>query len=220
MKRDDIILKQLYEDIYKGDYLRSESDEFDWESFRLNPNSGSMSVSLLESFEKIGQNKTRDGEEDVFEITLKDGLVFYLHMNYVNSDTTKRLVDTNSISADKKGRNDIAELYDKFFVGDQYGEVCFIQFKDSDGRHRQTGEVGISAIELFATLRTAIIDSYSNRNFDNLKALIMRVDNNEHKRVVLYTNLLKRYMKDRFPNVFVDDFSEKDNNMTLVIAAK
>ena len=218
--KDQEALKNLYEDIYKKDYLRCENpDKYDWQDFSDHKYSGGFSCFLIESFEKIATQPTKQGEEDVYNIVLRDGLQFTLNMNYINAETSKEYPEKKALNASHKGREDIADLYESSFSGVE-GRVCVIQFMDSENRQRQTGEVGVAAVELFGLLRNAILDSIKNNKYQNLSALVIRVSNSEPKRISLYSKMLKKYLSHEFPNVFVDDFSEQEDKYTLVVAAK
>lgn len=219
-KKDYHILESLYSELKMDDYFLSESSNFDWDKFFTQKYGGNYSVFLIEDFQKSETRPTKDGEEDVYDITLADGSEFQLFMNYVTPEKSKNFMRQSSMNLSHKGRNDLAELYDKFFNEESpHGSVCFIQFKDAEERHNITGNVGILAIELFAILRNAILDSFSSGKMEGLKGLIIRVNNDESKRIKLYQKLIKKYLT-QFNNVFIDDFSEKEKYITLVIATK
>jgi hypothetical protein len=219
--KDQEVLKNLYEDIYKKDYLRCDNpDEYDWQDFSDQKYSGGFSYLLIESFEKIATKPSKDGEEDFYEIVLRDGLKFTLRMNYISPNNTKNFIKEKEANASTKPDNDIESAYENFFGDGNVGSVCVIQFEDSEGRTRQTGEVGISSIELFGTLRTAIIDSMQQNKFKNLIGLMIRASNSEPKRIGLYQKMVEKYMKNTFPVVFIDPITEKGDGYTLIVARK
>lgn len=218
---DKEALKNLYEDIYKKDYLRCENpDEYNWQDFSDQKYSGGFSYLLIESFEKIATKPSKDGEEDFYEIVLRDGLKFSMRMNYISDKNAVFLIKSKESTASAKQNNTIESAYENFFGNGNVGSVCIIQFEDSEGRTRQTGEVGISSIELFGTLRTAIIDSMQQNKFKNLIGLMIRASNSEPKRIGLYQKMVEKYMKNDFPVVFIDPVTEKGEGYTLIVARK
>jgi hypothetical protein len=224
---DKAKISLLYEDMYIKDFLKieeSEIDSYDWELFFEHRYMGIFSSVILEHFEKIYDNKiTADGTEDLYLITLKDGNTFHLVIDYSSHDTSKTIVDERILSYNMKNETKVlASLYEKYFKDFKPNEYLgLIQFKDSQGRHKITGDVGISSHELFSSLKQAIIDSFWGGNrLDNLRGFIIRVDNNEIRRLKLYQMLVKKFLSKEFPNMFVDEESESRVGMTLLVVSK
>jgi hypothetical protein len=65
--------------------------------------------------------------------------------------------------------------------------------------------------------------SIKGRNYNNLRGIVMRVSNKEKRRIGIYQMMIKRYLSKDFPNVFIDDYSEKDGDnggFTLIYATR
>jgi hypothetical protein len=215
MSKDTKMLQNLYESIHSMDFLHideSEVDTFDWEKFFINEhmtNFGGMF--LLEDFKFVKSEPTLQGNQDVYEIVLRNGKTFNLFMNYIVPGKVRDYVFKFQEAASHKDRNDISSNYEEYFSDLAPNDtIVIMQFKDSDERHELTGDVGYSTPELFAALRQAFMDSVKKTGGDNnLKAVVMRVSKKEQRRLVVYRKLIQRYLKD-FPNIFEDDFNETD----------
>jgi hypothetical protein len=171
---------------------------------------------LIESFEKVETRVSSIGEEEVFSVILTNGLRFKVYMNYINPDKSREFSEKNRINASYKSRNDIANLYETHFR-DFNKKICVIQFKDSQDRHTQTGEVGLSAIELFSVLRNAILESIQSAKYQDVGCLIVRADKKEPRRTQLYKKLFEKHLSSSFLNIFVDGVSDADIGYNLVI---
>ena len=229
MNKDSEQIAKLYEAIREVDFFTNNESNFNWRAFDLlnvekfNLNSLNPEVEyFLESFEKIKANSpTTHGQEDVYEIMLHNGLKFYLHINYIQPLKTKEFIDTKIAGVKIKNHNQALVDYERHFKNIKEDEViCMIMFKDEEGRTDLTKNVGMSAKELFITLRNALLDSMSTRGWDTLKAIGARVNISEDKRTEFYKRLFERFFSDRFPKIFEDSETESNQNLKLVFATK
>lgn len=94
-----------------------------------------------------------------------------------------------------------------------------VMFSDQMGRTERTGDVKMSAKELFVSLKKAILHSWIKRGHEKVKSLIMRVDNNDIKRLNFYKLLIEKFLPN-FQNVFEDRTTEAKQGYILLIAAK
>lgn len=225
MDREDDTISRLYESIHKVDYFSVDEKDFDEDKF-FSVDEGFMDLRvldvygyILESFKQVKHNSpTDDGQEDVYEVVLHNGQLFTLHLNYIDAKESKAFFHKQSLIADKKNQNTLAEKYRELKNGLKEDEtICVVMFKDEQGKFEQTGKVGMSAKELFITLKNAILDSWTKRDHKQIKALVMRVAKNEPKRLEFYKLLLKKFLVD-YDNIIVDNVAEYSN--TLLIATK
>jgi hypothetical protein len=67
----------------------SKIDDFDWDRFFYSDYMGFKSDFLLEDFQKVKDNSsTLEGNEDVYEITLRSGKKFTLILNFISPEKT------------------------------------------------------------------------------------------------------------------------------------
>jgi len=222
---DNKTISKLYESIHKVDYFSVDEKDFDgYKFFGLEEgfaNLCSLNVYeyILESFKQVKHNvQTSSGEEDVYEVVLHNGLLFTLHLDYIKPYQAKDTIHRKAINAEHKLQNTLAKeyynLYNEFKNDDI---VCVIMFKDEKGRFIQTGEAGMTAKELFVTLKNAIEDSWSKRDFKKIKTILMRVNKTEPKRLEFYKLLLKKFLP-AYKNLIVDSIVEDSN--ILLFASK
>jgi hypothetical protein len=222
---DDKTISKLYESIYNVDYFSVNEEDFDENKFFsvnedfINLNALDVYSYILESFKQVKQNvPTDDGNEDVYEVILHNGQLFTLHLNYTTTQKAKDFAKKKAIEAVYKNQNVIAHDYNDLFQNFKSNEtICVIMFKDEKGKFEQTGRVGISAKELFITLKNAILDSWSKKDSKNIKAVMMRVDKTEPKRLEFYKMLLNKFLP-AYKNIIVDNISESSN--IVLIASK
>jgi hypothetical protein len=222
---DDKTISKLYESIYNVDYFSVNEEDFDENKFFsvnedfINLNALDVYSYILESFKQVKQNvPTDDGNEDVYEVILHNGQLFTLHLNYTTTQKAKDFAKKKAIEAVYKNQNVIAHDYNDLFQNFKSNEtICVIMFKDEKGKFEQTGMVGISAKELFITLKNAILDSWSKKDSKNIKAVMMRVDKTEPKRLEFYKMLLNKFLP-AYKNIIVDNISESSN--IVLIASK
>jgi hypothetical protein len=222
---DDKTISKLYESIYNVDYFSVNEEDFDENKFFsvnedfINLNALDVYSYILESFKQVKQNvSTDDGNEDVYEVILHNGQLFTLHLNYTTTQKAKDFAKKKAIEAVYKNQNVIAHDYNDLFQNFKSDEtICVIMFKDEKGKFEQTGRVGISAKELFITLKNAILDSWSKKDSKNIKAVMMRVDKTEPKRLEFYKMLLNKFLP-AYKNIIVDNISESSN--IVLIASK
>jgi hypothetical protein len=215
---DDKTISKLYEAIHKVDYFSVDEKDFDENKFFsidedfINLNALDIYSYILESFKQVKHNvPTDDGEEDVYEVILHNGQLFSLHLNYTTTQKAKDFTKRKAVEAIYKNQNIIAHEYNNLFQNFKSKEtICIIMFKDEQGKFEQTGKVGISAKELFITLKNAILDSWSKRDSKNIKAVMMRVDKAEPKRLEFYKMLLNKFLPV-YKNIIVDNITEYDN---------
>jgi len=103
---------------------------------------------------------------------------------------------------------------------DPSDRICYVSFKDSEGRQTTTGEVGISAKELFSGLKASILDSLwgDSQNNKNLRTICIKALGSDVSRVSLFSKMMSRYLKDTFPNIIMD--YESDKPYVLIVAVK
>lgn len=229
MSKDSKQLEQLYEAIRQIDFFANSETNFDWamfeklhvENFNLNSLNPEIEY-FLESFEKIkSASPTNHGQEDVYEVVLHNGLKFYLHINFIQPSKTTEFIKTKIINAEIKNQNGALVNYKKYFKNlKENNFICMIMFKDEEGRTDFTKKVGMSSKELFITLKNALLDSMSTKNWNDIKAIGARVDVNEEKRTKFYKFLFEKFFSDRLPNIFEDNETESDKNLKLVFATK
>jgi hypothetical protein len=229
MNKDSEQIAKLYEAIREVDFFTNNECNFNWRSFDLlnvekfDFNSLNPEVEyFLESFEKIkADSPTKHGQEDVYEVVLHNGSKFYLHINYIQPSKTQEFIDIKIRGAKIKNYNQALVDYEKHFKDIKEDEViCMIMFKDEEGRTDLTKNVGMSAKELFVTLKNALLDSMSTKGWDSLKAIGARVDVNEDKRTDFYKRLFERFFSDRLPNIFEDNETESKQNLKIVFATR
>lgn len=225
MKIDDKTISKLYKAIHKIDYFSIDEKDFDEDKFFSvekdfqNLNALDIYSYILESFKRVKQNSpTDDGQEDVYEVVLHNGQLFTLHLNYIEPKQSKDFIKRKVVNAEHKQQNNLVQGYSKLFEDLKPEEIiCVIMFKDEQGKFEQTGKVGISAKELFITLKNAILDSWSKRDSKNIRAIVMRVNKAEPKRLDFYKFLLNKFLSV-YKNIIVDNTTEYDN--ILLIASR
>lgn len=166
---------------------------------------------ILESFSFIDSKSTKDGEEDIYEITLHKGLKYILHLNFITKGVTEYINQKHTAALYKKD-NELAESYSTIA-----GTICMVYFSDERKRTNLTNQAGMSAAELFKSLKEAILQSTVKRGIPD--AFIMRVSVTEPKRLKLYESLIKRFIHSH-SNVFTDKKTEIDRGYILLIASR
>lgn len=217
---DNEKIQKLYESIRKVDYFELDEKDFDFDKFMqiedgfMDYNGGDLYGYLLEGFEEVESN---DENRDAYLVTLHNGLKFHLHLNYLSPSKTKEFVATKKTSAEQKGDNELSGEYVKSFSNLKEDDIiCMVMFADEKGRTDRTGEVKMNGKELFITLKKGILFSWHKRGMDKIKALVMRVDKNDIKRLNFYKLLINKYMPN-FPNIFEDRITEiKEGNILLI----
>jgi hypothetical protein len=224
---DHLKLSNLYEQVLFRDFLiieESEVNSYNWDLFFEHKYLGILSRVVLESFNPVYVDKqTDEGTEDLYSITLPNGKIFQLVIDYTNPRKTKDIFSSRIISLQhKENTRIIGDLYEKYFSDLLSNEeVALIQFKDSSGRHNLTGDVGINSFQLFSSLKEGILDSFWRHNrISNLRGFIIRIDNREIRLLKLYQKLISKFLNVQFPHMFVDDITEKDVGMTLLVVTK
>lgn len=213
----NLTLEDIYQKMKHIETLINESklDQVLSDDFFLN----SSSVWLFESIEQIEKGKKTDhGQEDVYEIVLKNGQKFYIRINFITPNRTKQFVIGNQMNTAKYD-NTVSDNYKNNFKDLKNDEqIAYIMFVDESSGTKLTGTTGIYSIELFRGIERAVNQSFYGKS--NLRGFVIRVDNSESKRLKLYKRIIETMYADNFPNVFVDKISESKNNTTLLIASK
>lgn len=218
MMKDNNNIRLIYESLQSEEIILKDEPEFSWNGIFESTNHDELF--LLESFEKIVDKESFDsGFFDVYEIELRSGQKFTVTLSYNDSKHIRDLAKRAIIEAEKKNQMDIVSGYESFLEMEDNQYVVMIEFKDSGGRHNDTGEVGIHAIELFEMLKQSFLHSIQDIG-DNLIGIMMRVHKNNPKRMNFYKIILKRYLSEDFPNVFVDPNTNSLRNYDLLIAKK
>lgn len=226
-EKDDAKIANLYDEVLIKDFLiieESEVQTYNWDLFFEHRYLGLMSRVVLEGFDIVYSDKpTLEGTEDLYSITLPGGQLFRLVIDYTNPQKTKDVFSSRIITLQHKDNTKVVgDLYEKYFSDLLPNEeVALIQFKDEKGRHNLTGDVGINSFQLFSSLKEGIIDSFwRNNRISNLRGFIIRVDNTEIRRLKLYQKLVTKFLNTRFKNMFIDDITEHDVGMTLLVVTK
>jgi hypothetical protein len=210
---DKITLDELYEDIRHGN--------FNWD-YLFESGMGSDSVLLWESVKKISSGATNSGIVDQYEISLSNGQIFFVFLNFLNPKKTNDTIINNTLANNKHDTpTEAFELYNKYFsdLGPN-DKMCYISFKDFRGRQHTTGEVGLAAKGLFSGLKAAMLDSLwgDSQNHINLKAVCIKAYGEDKSRVSLFEKLMSRYLSDTFPNVIMD--YKSDTPYVSIMAVK
>ena len=91
--------------------------------------------------------------------------------------------------------------------------LCFIRFEDEQGSYEITNKVGMSAFEVFSSLKTAILHSFETTSAwseKKIKGIVFMISQQERsQRLPLYTKLLKKYFPE-FSEIFLDEVSSED----------
>ena len=213
-------IEKLYEAMKRNDYFQLNKKDFNWKEF-LKIDEGFLDLSsldlysyVLESFEKIKS----DLKQDVYKIVLHNGLNFELLINFVQAKDSLKYKFTRS---EQKHYNTAAKTYKEILsmnITDN-DTMCIVMFRDEQGRVDRTGEVKMASKELFVTVRNAISNSWSQRDYNNIKAIMIRVDINDIKRLSFYKELINRLLPDY--KTFVEDReTERDHNTVILYAVK
>lgn len=226
MKKDNKFIQDLYENIYEikdffdvGDLL---IEQYDWDEF-FGCRDFALNKCLLEDFKIVSDGlKTTNGFQDSYEIELRNGQTFMLYLDYESPKNTQEKINKRIIELEHKNNPILAKTYEKNFQNLGSEEmVCVIQFKDSKDRHELTGEVGMSAKELFSSVREGIFDSFiTKKRISDLRGFMIRVSNSEKKRMILYRKMVERFLKNEFPNIFEDDVTESSHGYSLLVATR
>lgn len=210
----NLTLEDIYQKMKHIEALINESklDQVLSDDFFLNSSSGW----LFESIEQVEKGKKTDhGQEDVYEIVLKNGQKFFIKINFITPNHTKQFVIGNQMNT-AKCNNTISNNYKNNFKDLKNDEqIAYITFVDESSCTKLTG---IYSVELFRAIERAINQSFYGKS--NLRGFVIRIDNSESKRLKLYKRIIETMYVKNFPNVFVDEISEKHNNTTLLIASK
>jgi hypothetical protein len=221
MKKDTEILKEIYHSIRTGDVYIIDEKSMEWDGVFPLEDFSSLDMIFFESFEKIRDREKIDvGFLDTYEIELRNGSKFVVNFSYNDAKQIRDISKKAIIEAEHKNQPEIVAGYETFSDIKDGEYVVLIEFKDADGRHDDTGKVGIYAKELFEMLKQSYIHSVSTDMKDNLRGIMMRVDKNNPKRMNFYQILLKKYLAQSFPNIFVDPNSNNTANFDLLIAAR
>ncbi len=210
---DQITLGELYEDI--------KSNNFDWD-YLFESGMGSDSVLLWESVDKISTFILPDGSiKDEYDVVLNGGQSFKISIEYLTPKKSNDTIINNQLSNNKDGSaTEAYDLYEKYFSDlKPTDKICYISFKDSQGRQTTTGEVGLKAKGLFAGLKAALMDSLwgESQNHINLKAICIKADGNDKSRVSLFEKLMTRYLSESFPKLIMDYQSDKPYVSIMVV---
>ena len=224
---DDRLLTEIYKNLELDDFLKIDEsivENYDWELFFEHRHLGICSLMVLESFTPAYKNKQiSDGFEDVYEITIENDKKFTLVIDYSTPSKTKDTIETRILTLNhKEHTKTLGGLYEKYFKDLKDDEnVAIIQFKDAQGRHNMTGDVGASSFQLFSSLKEGISDSFwTDDRMSKLRGFIFRVDNKEMRRLKLYEKLVQKFLRLEFPNIFIDTESENRVGMTLLVVTK
>ena len=210
--KDREYIFELYQDIYKKDFFNESLsiEDFNWDNFFYESALYNSTSKLIESFEPLTSKTYKGGRTDTYKIkTIKDK-EFILTIDYWNKTKLDIFILQGIQSGLRKNSTPTVEYFKKLKdIVEDNGELCFISFKDSQGRHISTGDLGLNAFEVFSSLKLAVLDSFVKSSI-NLKGIVMLIDKKEQeRRLTLYKKLLTRNLP-QYNNIFVDEVSDKD----------
>ena len=211
-----LTLEDIYQRMKYIESLINESklDEVFADKFFLN----SSSIWLFERVEQIEKGKrTEHGEEDVYEIILKNGQKFFVKINFISPNLTKQMIVGNQMNTAKYDNTVSGNYKNNFKDLKDNEQIAYIMFTDESSGTTLTGMTGIYSLELFRGIEQSINRSFYER--PNIKGFVIRVDNSESKRLKLYKKIIDTMYARNFPNVFVDNISERIDNITLLVAS-
>lgn len=224
MFRTDTIEYSLYllSEYNKIDYLNEKVsvDSYDWDLLEeYIQRSGH--VELLESFKLVNIDSSTNELKHVYEVETLKKLKFEVILNYANPENSYDLANSREAGYKVKKDNKLTKEYSdlKNILKTSDGIICMVMFKDSEGSTKLTGKVDkISGLELFRTINEVLKDSFYKSGFlEKISCVGMRIDNSEkNRRLPFYKMLHKKYWNSFFPNLFVDEKSEKQYNYTLL----
>ena len=218
MNFDNQKIQKLYESIRKNDYFLLDEKDFDWNEFVridkefLNLCALDLHSYLLESFEKT----QTDDNNDIYEVKLHNGLVFFVTITYVGGKKAREMFDKKRMEALVSRDSELAKNYkEKLSTISDEEEVCVVMFKDQKGRLDRTGEVNLSSKELFIALKNALIDSWASRNFSPSGIVVARAAKNDPKRLEFYKFLFSKFLPNS--DLMVDSTTESDYSILYLI---
>ena len=222
---DRIFLETITDRIIKNDYFLIDDslvENYNWDSFFKDDYVLLYNSFLLESFEKIRNlEKTNFGLWDQYRIVINNGMEFVLNINYNDADRTRNVGMISATAASFKNRTDIEDGYKNLLKMKEDEYTALSEFRDVEGRHNSTGEVGASAKEVFSMVISSMIDSFSNREiFDKTVGIMIYVENKESRRLELYKKIIERKLENHFPYIVVDTASKMDDGVTVLMAMK
>lgn len=211
--RDKEYIYDLYKEIYKLDFFNESLpvEDFNWDSFFYEAAVLNTTSKLIESFEPLESKTYKGGHTDTYKIKTEKGKEFILILDYWNKTKLDIFIYQSTQAGLQKNSAPTVEYFEKLkdIVG-QGGELCFISFKDEQGRHTSTGDLGLSAFEVFTSLKLAVLDSFVKNSTINLKGIVMLIDKKEQeRRLTLYKKLLTKNLP-QYNNIFVDEISDKE----------
>ncbi len=215
---DDKKIERLYESIRKGDYFLMDEKDFDWNEFDkideefLDLSALDLHGYLLESFEKI----QTDLNNDIYEIKLHNGLLFFVTITYVEGKKARELFDKKRMEALLSRDLELAQNYkEKLSTIRDDEEACVVMFKDQKGRIDRTGEVNLSSKELFITLKNALINSWASRKASPSEIVVLRAAKNDPKRLEFYKFLFNKFLPNY--DILVDSVTEAEYSILYAI---
>ena len=168
---------------------------------------------LLESFELMKHEEVDSEIKDNYRVVTKAGLSFLLKINYYfKGRGSADIVGKEMVC---RGKNDKPgeEFYRSVELGDR--ALAIVSFEDEQGRTNATGEVGLSALEVFKSLYFAAAESFHKVGNDNIAVVMIRIDKKEEvRRLTLYTAMAKRFFPDA--ERFMDRTTEADEGYTIL----
>ena len=224
MFRTDTIEYSLYllSEYNKIDYLNENVsiDSYDWDLLEeYIQRSGH--VELLESFKLVNIDSSSNELKHVYEVETLKKLKFEVILNYADPEKSYDLAKSREATYKVKHDNKLTKEYSdlKNILKTSNGIICMVMFKDSKGSTKLTGKVDkIYGLELFRTINEVLKDSFYKSGFlEKISCVGMRIDNSEkNRRLPFYKMLHKKYWISFFPNLFVDEKSEKEYDYTLL----
>lgn len=216
MNKDNEYIAALYESVCLNDPFNKGLDEnnVDWDNFFYKAAEYNVFSTLIESFELKSASNHSGGRTETYNIETTNGKKFLLTLDFLNKKKADYFAFAGIQAANKKDSLPSIEYFSNLQDSLKDDELlCFIKFEDEQGSYEITNKVGMSAFEVFSSLKTAILHSFETTSAwseKKIKGIVFMVSQQERaQRLPLYTKLLKKYFPE-FSEIFLDEVSSKD----------
>ncbi len=214
MNKDNEYIADLYESVRLKDPFTKGLDDSasDWDRFFYHAAEYNTFSVLIENFELKSIKDHSGGRTETYNIETTNHKKFLLTLDFYN----KKKLDYFAFVGIRGGQEKDSLMSVKYFsdLKDSFKDdelICFIRFKDGQGSYELTNKVGMSAFEVFSSLKTAILHSLESTSAwseNKAKGIAFMIDRKEqNERLPLYTKLVKKYFPE-FNDVFLDEVSD------------
>jgi hypothetical protein len=215
MNKDDNYIAALYESVCLNDPFNKGLDEstIDWDRFFYHAAEYNTFSTLIESFELKSASNHSGGRTETYHIETTNHKKFLLTLDFLNKKKVDYFAFVGIQGANKKDSLPSAEHFSNLKDSLEDDELfCFIRFEDEQGSYELTNKVGMSAFEVFSSLKTAVLHSIETTSAwseKKIKGIVFMISQQEKsQRLPLYTKLLKKYFSE-FSEIFLDEVSDK-----------